>query len=906
MADYQSQFTGSEIDSRLAKVPQIESALEGKQATLVSGSNIKTINGQPVLGGGDMTIPAGGTDAVKYVSQTLTEAQKAQARANIDAASLADIADMDFVTAATLPTASASTMGHIYLIGPDANDNYDRYFTQQSGSTYSWVPLGSTQIGLSDYATKDEVTQLDRKVDYISETIDPTTYAIRRYSINASTLKYGTGSTYKHVSVPVGNYKKLIVTANSTGTAIIAFLVSDVTNNMTLDGAGGAVDIVPGTSIIEIPVGETREITIPQGTNLVFIYLGALENNAYLRVPASVVMLSTKDSAAVTDRATINSIIGSQEVDLSQLEIINCGVNISGNYTNATYCKHLEVPVKAGETLQVKTNKSFNCIVAQAPEEHIVGNSGTPANIIANTIQDIPGNTVATIPIVSGAKCLFVNLGDARTFGVGSLQPAQVIKTNIQQAESNEAIGELGASISGKLSIVGKGSDIVYDHFSAEIDEGSVYRIYVNKDVSMSGITPGDSYRFRVYYKDKDAVTIGYGPGILTKQELNSYYDFLTPKGCVAIMVGVRCESGVSFDMKLQKLAGEQPGIGSILQTNPEAEFLPKFMSAKKRYYTSSDTTEPSPLVILHLSDIHGNWDNVERYLSFADRYKDYIDVLVNTGDTVVNKFAEGIDGYAALNGIGKVWNIVGNHDTRGDTWQESIGVPVYNMLIKPFVSGWSVVQPANAEANGYCYYYKDFTEKSIRVVAVDVMGYDSTEDAWLDGVLADAKTNSLHVVILTHFSCPRPYEERTEGVFDVEPCNYSTLYPFGSDSTNLTGYNNNAYLMAETVNTFIEGGGYFVGYVQGHYHADFVAKGDKYPNQLIYSIGATKAGEMRDYDHVLNTRFQDEFQIIAIDTKNTIVKLFKVGANIDRYGRSKGGVCVDYSGGRIIGECFL
>ena len=162
MADYLSQFTGSEIDSRLAKVPQLES---GKQDTLVSGTNIKTVNGNSILGSGNLQIQTGETDVVKYTAQTLTAEQKAQARANIDAASLEDINSMDFVTAASLPTASASTMGHIYLIGPDASNNYDRFFTQQDGSSYSWVSLGSTQIDLSTYATQAEVDQLDLKVD---------------------------------------------------------------------------------------------------------------------------------------------------------------------------------------------------------------------------------------------------------------------------------------------------------------------------------------------------------------------------------------------------------------------------------------------------------------------------------------------------------------------------------------------------------------------------------------------------------------------------------------------------------------------------------------------------------------------------------------------------------------------
>lgn len=194
MADYVSQFTGAEIDSRLRKAgTAVQPAdLESKQDTLVSGENIKTVNGQSIVGSGNIQIQAGDTDAVKYVEQTLTDAQKEQARTNIAAASAAELGQIvtdltgieadidsleaavqaigvgDFVTATALPTASASTMGHIYLIGPDANNNYDRYFTQESGGAYSWVPLGSTQIDLSTYATQEEVSQLRQEVNNLS------------------------------------------------------------------------------------------------------------------------------------------------------------------------------------------------------------------------------------------------------------------------------------------------------------------------------------------------------------------------------------------------------------------------------------------------------------------------------------------------------------------------------------------------------------------------------------------------------------------------------------------------------------------------------------------------------------------------------------------------------------------
>lgn len=66
MADYISQFTGSEIDARLTKVPQLETSLAGKQDTLESGVNIKTINEQPILGPGNITIEGGGEAGVGF------------------------------------------------------------------------------------------------------------------------------------------------------------------------------------------------------------------------------------------------------------------------------------------------------------------------------------------------------------------------------------------------------------------------------------------------------------------------------------------------------------------------------------------------------------------------------------------------------------------------------------------------------------------------------------------------------------------------------------------------------------------------------------------------------------------------------------------------------------------------
>ena len=777
-------------------------------------------------------------------------------------------------------------------------------------------PMGAIDptITPADYATKEELDELEAKVDDLNSIpVDIASLDLVDFAYVTSSSKWAgvSGRNGSFVDVTVGDKVRIVAGSLECRYSFLTAKPASVT-------AGGTPPFVTGTSVNILQANGTADVTIPSGCTCLQInrYYG---NDDYS--PAKVEFLGvflTKLEESVEELSG---------------EIMRIGENFS---TFASPNLFDKTKITTGKMV-IKTSGALSNSPDWVASDYIDVSGfpvGTVVGIVKNTVYSgsagaasynsskqfthgkggsqelVEGDAYVRFSVPVGeVDTAMIYVGDAPAryypFGTLTLLKEDSVKTEMlaDKSVTDEKLS-VKKRISIPLSIIGQDtvqvtSDAIYD-FAV----GQGYRCAILTPNVPLADTSGSNWRFQLRAFDENDVEVSTIVRYSTDKQLPDYVDFVVPSGTDHIRILARCVAGVTFSVSF--LPAVSASTGGILVDNPDAEFVPKFMSAKKRYYTSTDTGYPTPLVMLHLSDIHGNWGNVDRYLQFANHHRDNIDLLVNTGDTVVNKYTDGITGYDALSGIEKVLNIIGNHDTRGDSWAEYAGTPAYNLLIKPFVSEWNVVQPSNAEANGYCYYYKDFTEKSIRVVAVDVMGYNSIEDSWLAGVLADARTNSLHVVILTHFSCPRPYEERTQDVFDVEPCNYSTLYPFGSDSTNLTWYNNNAYLMAETVNDFIEAGGHFVGYVQGHYHADFIAKGDKYPNQLIYAIGSSKSGEVKDYDHVLNTRFQDEFQIVAIDTKDTLVKLFKVGANIDRYGRSKGGVCVDYSTGRILGECYL
>lgn len=371
MADYLSQFTGPEIDSRLAKVSQLES---GKQDNLVSGTNIKTINGQSVLGSGDLTVQAGDTDAVKYVSQTLTDAQKAQARANIDAASLEDIQDMDFVTAATLPTASSSTMGHIYLIGPDGNDNYDRYFTQESGGSYSWVPLGSTQIALSTYATQEELTQLEQKVGElvtggtVQETIDLSQYTPDASFVNGQGLwANATSDTVFSAIIPVTPGKYTISTPN--GQNIVAFLSAPV----PLHGAAVSFGTVNGSATsarITIPANSSQEFTILDTDTTIYLVVRVDTStagappptivheyaNLVLLVPTKEEFDALEDGVEATDEKVdeLNEEITYKEE--KEFSWVNDVMATGGNFINRTDRRSTTpILLRKGETAHITT-----------------------------------------------------------------------------------------------------------------------------------------------------------------------------------------------------------------------------------------------------------------------------------------------------------------------------------------------------------------------------------------------------------------------------------------------------------------------------------------------------------------------------------------------------------------------
>lgn len=138
-----TDITDANLSMTQAEINQATgAALDGKQVALVSGVNIKTVNGQPILGSGDLPIQTGDTDAIKFVQQSLSTDQKAQARTNIGAQEA-------LVSGSTIKTVNNQSLlgsGDITVQGGQDGEDGVGFDSITTPST----PDGTTQITLTN------------------------------------------------------------------------------------------------------------------------------------------------------------------------------------------------------------------------------------------------------------------------------------------------------------------------------------------------------------------------------------------------------------------------------------------------------------------------------------------------------------------------------------------------------------------------------------------------------------------------------------------------------------------------------------------------------------------------------------------------------------------------------------
>ncbi len=340
----------------------------------------------------------------------------------------------------------------------------------------------------------------------------------------------------------------------------------------------------------------------------------------------------------------------------------------------------------------------------------------------------------------------------------------------------------------------------------------------------------------------------------------------------------------------------QKPPLGTgILDFHPDEVMIPKLENLVHQKRDEHFRVRAQQIVLLHITDIHGDQRNLARVEEFRSHYSKYIDEVVHTGDAVQNRWVDGYDFWSAA-GADKYLFVLGDHDIKFKDWSNN-DVPVtqqdvYARYMAPFVDGWNAIQPDNAANEALMYYYKDVDKgeglerAKLRMIALDDYHWDNKQADWLVAVLDDALAKDFAVIIFTH---------EGHAVTKYENSSFASLEKFGDPDEILEAQ--------IAVDEFMNKGGEFVMWVSGDAHQDDIGVLKNYPRQIAYrgEISGINSAEWSDGWRKRGTITQDCFTLISIDRFEKVVRFLRIGSHVDRYQREKESMSINYATTKMI-----
>lgn len=352
----------------------------------------------------------------------------------------------------------------------------------------------------------------------------------------------------------------------------------------------------------------------------------------------------------------------------------------------------------------------------------------------------------------------------------------------------------------------------------------------------------------------------------------------------------------------------------TVLERNMEATNA--IMAANKMMNTTTmgfGTYDKTRLcTIAHISDVHNDGTRYANFLAYVTG-NSIIDHAIVSGDLVdvpnstqySNMYA--VETAAEFSPI----KVVGNHERYGSSTYMAIADIYTNLHLNT--------------NTGELYYYIDDTTYNIRFIILNQwdtsyqtyktehLSQDQID--WFITTLKGAITSGYDVIVCMHAvesngaypAYKAPYksiygydgsannafyqrfkqwegETSIQNVCDGTPIediinafkhagSLSKTYTFTDDSTTIT------------VNDSFSSAGTFIGYISGHMHGDYIGCSINYPDQMYLNVCAGGASYRNVSDLQRNDsdgKHQDAFNVYVVDTTHKLVKVIRVGADIN------------------------
>lgn len=289
------------------------------------------------------------------------------------------------------------------------------------------------------------------------------------------------------------------------------------------------------------------------------------------------------------------------------------------------------------------------------------------------------------------------------------------------------------------------------------------------------------------------------------------------------------------------------------------------------------------PLTFIHFSD----WHNVPalwvRICDYMNRYKDYIQFALHTGDYCTSWQGEYTDAYLLKETINPILNCVGNHDTYTKDMKENTQESAYKLLFN-HTDDWNVTFGESANS---MYYYKDFQESEIRLIVLDCYYDIDNQKTWLEARLNEAKDLNYAVITAMH--------EVSKTIIDKIQCTFQTL-----DNYESAGGNQSAGEFDAIIKAFKDNGGVHIVNLCGHEHDDMFGYTSNGVLNLVVECATTWNG-WTGGKRIEGTKTYDCFNVFSVEKDTGIFKVVRIGDNSDHYLRAKNVLVYDYINKNVV-----
>lgn len=295
-----------------------------------------------------------------------------------DILDLVNAAKLPIVVAQTLPTASEETVGSLYLIPETGSTTgtYVEYVTIQSGSSYSWERIGTTDADLTDYVKKGTYTDA------------ATSAGAHTHTVSGEVTVPTVSTTDKFLTATASG---TAATADGTAEAITGFGTHTTADVITGFGAHTTATVLTGVSVTADPT----------------VALAANSASADGRVQVATGITSSSTTADTADQVTVVTGLGTP----STTEVLT-GVTVTAQPTVALAANAAtgegRVEVATGidtvsttvtpATTFLGATASGTAVDASATDTFVKSYPGTTSKMVTTTITGVAGTeSVATV-----------------------------------------------------------------------------------------------------------------------------------------------------------------------------------------------------------------------------------------------------------------------------------------------------------------------------------------------------------------------------------------------------------------------------------------------------------------------------------------------------------------------------